>query len=393
LEVHLKKIKNNEVRNYLFVGSVLIILYVVLNNIGGIMQFFSGIVSVLMPFIIGGAIAFIINVPMKQIEKHLWNKEKYHTERLNSLRRVCAYLITLILVIAVITTAMFVIMPQLVETIADLFREIPEGVNRLQQYLLSELSHYPQIEDRLSSLVIDWDSLLKSSSNFISSGTKGIISGGIGAVSGIISGLTTFLIGFVFSIYILFQKENLSRQLKKLLYAMLSEKTATKVLEIADLTNTTFANFLSGQCVEAIILGSMFVVSMLILRMPYALLIGIVISLTALIPIVGAFIGCFVGVILIALGNPMQALGFLVLFLVLQQIEGNLIYPHVVGSSVGLPGIWVLVAVTIGGSLFGIPGILMFIPICSVAYALLRTFVNNRLDQKEKEKEETEENT
>ena len=191
-----------------------------------------------------------------------------------------------------------------------------------------------------------------------------------------------FFIGFIFSIYVLFQKETLARQTKKILYAFTKEKTAQKVLRVVRLANTTFASFLSGQCLEACILGTMFCVTMLVIRLPYALLIGIVIAITALIPIVGAFIGCVVGIILIGLVNPVKAVIFVIMFFVLQQIEGNLIYPHVVGSSVGLPGMWVLMAVTVGGSLFGIVGMLTFIPICSVCYALFRLFVNERLKEK-----------
>ena len=176
------------------------------------------------------------------------------------------------------------------------------------------------------------------------------------------------------------------------MYALLPNKVTKKILEIGALSNKTFSSFLSGQCVEAVILGAMFVITMSIFRMPYAMLTGIVIAITALIPIFGAFIGCAVGVLLIFMENPMQALWFVVLFLVLQQIEGNLIYPHVVGNSVGLPSIWVLVAVTIGGNLFGIAGILFFIPLCSVLYALFREFIKKRLkEQKVPEKNYKEE--
>ena len=187
--------------------------------------------------------------------------------------------------------------------------------------------------------------------------------------------------------YVLFQKERLTAQCKKLMYVCMSENRADKIIEVLRLTNTTFSNFLSGQCLEACILGTMFVITLSILRMPYALLIGIIIAVTALIPIVGAFIGCIVGVILIMMTSPLKALIFVGVFLILQQIEGNLIYPHVVGSSVGLPGMWVLVAVTIGGNLFGIMGMLTFIPISSVCYASLRTYVNRKVEEKEIDRE------
>ena len=265
---------------------------------------------------------------------------------------------------------------------SNIVKLIPGQFQNVQQFLMEQAKAYPQIEQQLASVQIDWESLLKSAMDFVTAGTKGIISGGIGAVTSIVSGVTNFFIGFIFSIYVLFQKETLARQTKKILYAFTKEKTAQKVLRVVRLANTTFASFLSGQCLEACILGTMFCVTMLVIRLPYALLIGIVIAITALIPIVGAFIGCVVGIILIGLVNPVKAVIFVIMFFVLQQIEGNLIYPHVVGSSVGLPGMWVLMAVTVGGSLFGIVGILTFIPICSVCYALFRLFVNERLKEK-----------
>jgi predicted PurR-regulated permease PerM len=378
----LKNFLKKEDMKYVFIGICLILFYWALNNISYIAGIFSNLISLLMPFIVGGVIAFILNVPMRQIEKHLFQGEKFAQKKFASLRRTCAYLLTLILVIAIITMALFVVIPQLVYTIADLVKMIPQQVQNVQGFLIEQFKAYPQLEEQIKSVAIDWDSVIKSSADFLTTGTKGLISGGLGAVTSIISGVTTFFVGFVFSVYVLFQKEKLGSQAKKIIYAFFSEKKADKIIEIAGLSEDTFASFLSGQCLEAVILGSMFCVTMLVIRLPYAVLIGIVIAITALIPIVGAFIGCAVGVILIGLVSPIKAVVFVIMFLVLQQIEGNLIYPHVVGNSVGLPGIWVLFAVTVGGNLFGIAGMLTFIPICSICYALFRTYVNDRLKKK-----------
>lgn len=377
-----RNLKNEEVKKYITIGAVLIILYWALQNLQLIFSVMSKILTLFMPFLIGGVIAFIMNVPMKQIERHLFQKEQYQTEKFAALRRTCAYVLTLLAIIVILAAAMVIVIPQLVSTIADIVKLIPGQFQNVQQFLMEQAKAYPQIEQQLASVQIDWESLLKSAMDFVTAGTKGIISGGIGAVTSIVSGVTNFFIGFIFSIYVLFQKETLARQTKKILYAFTKEKTAQKVLRVVRLANTTFASFLSGQCLEACILGTMFCVTMLVIRLPYALLIGIVIAITALIPIVGAFIGCVVGIILIELVNPVKAVIFVIMFFVLQQIEGNLIYPHVVGSSVGLPGMWVLMAVTVGGSLFGIVGMLTFIPICSVCYALFRLFVNERLKEK-----------
>ena len=201
----------------------------------------------------------------------------------------------------------------------------------------------------------------------------------ITAAKSIVSGLTTFFIAFVFAIYILLQKEKLGVQAKKVLFAFVRRGRAEATVEVLSLTYNTFSSFLTGQCVEAVILGSMFAVSMTILKLPYALLVGMLIAFTALIPIFGAFIGCAVGVFLIFMVSPKQAVLFIIIFLLLQQIEGNLIYPHVVGGSVGLPSIWVLAAVTIGGNLMGIVGMLIFIPTVSVFYTIFREYVYLRL--------------
>ena len=379
--------KDSQVVKGITIGAVLIVIYLALNNVTGILDSISYLAGLVMPFIIGAVIAFVFNVPMKAIEKGL-NRlfDKRCKKKHPRLIRVLAYMLTLILILAIIAGVLFVVVPELVNTIADLIGQVPTAVNNLINWLQVKLSAYPEYEEKLSSISINWDSVLSNVMNFLSIGTKGIINRGIGAISGFFSGVTNFFIGFVFSVYVLFQKERLTAQCKKLMYVCLPESRADKIIEVLRLTNTTFSNFLSGQCLEACILGTMFVITLSILRMPYALLIGIIIAVTALIPIVGAFIGCIVGVILIMMTSPLKALIFVGVFLILQQIEGNLIYPHVVGSSVGLPGIWVLVAVTIGGNLFGIMGMLTFIPISSVCYALLRTYVNRKVEEKEIDK-------
>ena len=201
-------------------------------------------------------------------------------------------------------------------------------------------------------------------------------------MSGIIGGVTNFVIAFIFSIYLILQKEKLGSHVKQTLYAILSEKHADLLVYVGRLSNKIFSSFLSGQCIEAVILGTMFFVTLSIFRLPYAVLIGVVIAITALIPIFGAFIGCAVGAYLIVMVDPMQALWFLIIFIILQQLEGNLIYPYVVGGSIGLPSLWVLFAVTVGASLFGVAGILLFIPLCSVLYSLFRDFIKNRLKKK-----------
>ena len=341
------------------------------------------IIHVIFPFLLGGAIAFVLNVPMNFIQRHLFKPERIEGKKyLQKLARPVSMLLVLFGVIGVIALVMLVLVPQLGETFINLGRNIQRFIPKLQVWAAGVFHDNPDMIVWINDLKFDWNKIMDTGINFFTQGAGNVLNSTITAARSIVSGLTTFFIAFVFSIYILLQKEKLTRQCKRVMYAFMKKSRAEATLEVLALTNKTFSSFLTGQCVEALILGSMFVVAMTILNLPYALLVGIVIAVTALIPIFGAFIGCVIGAFLIFMVNPLQALGFIVLFLVLQQIEGNLIYPHVVGGSVGLPSIWVLAAVSIGGSLMGIVGMLIFIPIVSVVYALFREIVYLKLKQK-----------
>lgn len=336
--------------------------------------FLGRIFSLLMPFITGAVIAFIINVPMRAVERVLFPKK----QKLQKLRRPLALIITLLAIILVITAVMVIVIPQVVTTAAELGKQIPDYMAKAQIYIEGVFKDYPDIQQWIADFEIDWQSVLSSVSGWVTSGLSSTINIAASAVSGVVSAA----IGFVFAMYILLQKERLGSQAKMVIYAILPEKAADKLLEICSRSEKTFSSFLSGQCLEAVILGCMFAAAMLIFRMKYVALISILIAFMALIPIVGAFIGCAVGAFLLFMQDPMQAVWFVVMFLVLQQIEGNLIYPKVVGESVGLPSIWVLFVVTIGGKLMGVFGMLIMIPASSVLYALFREFVVDRLRKK-----------
>ncbi|MBR3704414.1 MAG: AI-2E family transporter, partial [Oscillospiraceae bacterium] len=245
----------------------------------------------------------------------------------------------------------------------------------------------PELLQWLNSLsidwrTIDWQEILNKVINFLKNGAGDVLNSTISVAKGFFSGIASAFVSFVFACYLLLQKEKLALQCRKVFFALFSQQAATRVIDIASLSQRIFSSFITGQCLEAVILGLMFFVTMSILGMPYPLLVGCLIAVTALIPIVGAFIGCGVGAFLILMVSPMKALIFVIMFLILQQIEGNLIYPHVVGNSVGLPSIWVLAAVSIGGSLMGVIGMLTFIPLVSVVYTLFREFVYKRLSDK-----------
>ena len=337
----------------------------------------AGLMHIAWPFILGAAIAFILNVPMRNIERHLTVFGES-----GRLRRPVSLVVTILLVTGGLFLVIFVVAPQLVKTFLNLQSSIPVFFAGVRDEAERIFASNPQILEYMNQMEVDWQEVFQNMVAFLKSGAGTMLNTTFSAAVSIVSGVSSFLIGFIFAIYILLQKETLGRQMKKVLEAFLPEPAVGRILDIMALTERTFSNFLTGQCVEAVILGTMFFVALTVIRLPYALLIGVLIAFTALIPIFGAFVGLAVGVFLMLMVNSMDALVFTITFFVLQQIEGNLIYPYVVGNSVGLPSIWVLVAVTVGGSMMGIVGMLIFIPLCSVLYALLRDGVNARLGRK-----------
>ncbi len=360
-----------------------LILFTVITVIVGInyikvLGLLAAAVNMAAPFILGAAIALVLNVPMRRIESSL----SHVLKKGSRLLRPVSMALSILLVAGVLFLVMFVVAPQLVRTLLGLQSSIPVFFGEVRQWLEQLFAENPQILTNMEQIQIDWQQLFNDSLKFLKNGAGSMLDTTFSAAISIVNGMSTFLIGFIFSIYILLQKENLIRQIKKLLAAFLPERTVEGIVRIAALTSRTFSNFFTGQCMEAVILGSMFFIVLVVLRLPYALLIGVLIAFTALIPVFGAFIGWAVGAFLMLIISPMDALLFSVVFFTLQQIEGNMIYPHVVGNSVGLPSIWVLVAVTLGGSMMGVVGMLIFIPLCSVLYTLLRDTVNERLKRR-----------
>lgn len=334
------------------------------------------VLGMVFPFLLGAAIAFILNVPMR------WMEGQIRPGKPCRWRRGLSLVLTLVAVTGIVTTVMVVVVPEFFHTLMTLQSSVPAFLADMQDKLTAWFAQYPDVVTYIEQMEVNWEQLMQGVVGFLTTGAGSLLNTTFSAAKSIVSGVTAFGIGLVFAIYILLQKETLGRQATKLVRACLPRQMAEDTIRTARLAESTFSSFLTGQCVEAVILGMMFFITLSVLRMPYALLIGVLIAFTALIPIFGAFIGCAVGAFLILMVSPMQALAFICVFLVLQQIEGNLIYPHVVGNSVGLPSIWVLVAVTVGGSMMGITGMLIFIPLVSVFYTLLREWVNGRLAQK-----------
>ena len=358
------------------------ILVVALWKFDTVLEGAKNIWGILFPFVLGGAIAFVINVPMSFLEKKIFGKTKDGNKVGEKLARPISLLLTIILAVGVIALVMFGVIPQLTRTMGSLMISIANFVPQMQNWIRDFSHNNQEIMKLVNQVQFNQDQAIKWGISILGSGAGNMMNTTMSAVGSIVSGFATFFIAFSFACYILFQKEKLHVQIRKVFFAFIPKQKAEAFLKICSLTYQTFANFLTGQCVEAVILGSMFVVTLSILKMPYALLIGTLIAFTALIPIFGAFIGCAVGCFLIFMVSPKQAVLFIIVFLILQQIEGNLIYPHVVGGSVGLPSIWVLAAVTIGGNLMGIVGMLIFIPLVSVLYTIFREFVYLRLKEK-----------
>ena len=338
--------------------------------------------QIIFPFILGGAIVFVINVPMSFLEKKIFENVKKENKTARKLARPVSLLLTIVLVVGVIALVMIGVIPQLTKTMGSLMINITDFIPQIKIWIRDFFHDNREIMKLVDQVQFKPDQAIRWGISLLGNGAGNMMNTTMSAVGSVVSGLATFFIAFSFACYVLFQKEKLHVQIRKVLFAFLPKQKADAFLKVCSLTYRTFANFLTGQCLEAVILGCMFVVTLSILRMPYALLIGVLIAFTALIPIFGAFIGCAVGSFLIFMVSPKQAIIFIIVFLVLQQIEGNLIYPHVVGESVGLPSIWVLAAVTIGGNLMGIVGMLVFIPLLSVVYTIFRKVVYQRLKKR-----------
>lgn len=368
------------IRNVLGICTFCILLYWGLQNMDRVGHFLGMVGGLLMPFLIGAAMAFVLNVPMRAIEAHL-------PKKLERAHRAISLVLTLAAVVGVFMVVALLVLPQLKNTVQTIAVRMPAFWAQMQQWANELMVKYPDLADWLNETgTLDLRGVTQKVMDWLKNGGLAMVGSTVTAATGIISGFVSFFIGLIFAIYLLFQKETLSRQARMLLYAWMRPEHAERILEVVRLANKTFSNFLSGQCLEACILGMLFAVGMLLFRMPYVLLVSVLVAVTALIPVFGAFIGCFVGAFLILIQNPMQAVVFVILFLVIQQIEGNLIYPRVVGSSVGLPSVWVLTAVTLGGSMFGVVGMLVMIPLCSVLYSLLRTATRDRLRRRGVEK-------
>ena len=373
--------KNKKTIMQLILFTVVIIFAFV--NIEALWNFFMYIIKVFMPFIIGAIIAFVLNVLLNVVENKLFKKLNEKNSKIwRKIKRPTSVITTFVIIIAIIAFVLGLLIPQLQNTV-EIFTDNIDSYKKQSVELLDKIG----ISNKdIKKFINGLDDIQGELTTYLDNNKEEIMQTTVGVASTVVGTITSFVLGIVFAIYILLKKEDLARQSKKILKAYLPEKREKRIREICEVSNTTFGNFISGQCLEALIIGILCFIGMLILQIPYASTISVLVGFTALIPVFGAFIGTAIGAFLILMVDPTKAIIFIIFIIILQQIEGNLIYPKVVGKSVGLPGLWVMVAVTVGASIAGILGMLVSVPLCSVLYGIIKTNVNARIDEKNKQK-------
>ena len=365
------KLNKKDIRFLILYTVLLIFGFIYIKEIFSILRY---IIKIFMPFIIGIMIAFVLNVLMEVIENKWFEKLNWN----KNTKRAVSLTLSIFIVIGFFIILMLLIIPNLQDTIVIFANNIPDYLSNLKELLLKLNVSNNVINDIMETL----SNLGDTAKEYVLSNSGKIIETTFGIASNVLNAFVNVFIGIVFAIYFLVDKEKISRQFSNIMKAYLPSKSCKKIEDIAELSNRVFANFVSGQCLEAIIIGVLCFFGMIILRLPYAGAISVLVGFTALIPVFGAFIGTIIGAFLIFMVNPLQSVIFVIFIIVLQQLEGNLIYPHVVGKSVGLPGIWVLVAVTIGASINGVLGMLLSVPLASILYSILKTDVNLKLKKK-----------
>lgn len=367
---------NSDLKKWLILILVAIVAYWGINNLATVGSVINTVIDIIFPFILGGALAYILNIPMSFFERKFTRTEKKKkAKKKTKLKRILAIILSVIVIIFILTLIITLIVPELVNIFNLLIDNIPYYVQEITKFAQNYSQELPNINNFLQNLEVE--NLKKEA---IDQGIK-LLTSSISVITNVFSGIATFFIAIFFAMYILIDKEKLKEQTKKLIKAYLGEKRAEKIINVGRISNNIFRSFFTVQCLEATILGVLCILGMIILRIPYAVPIGVLVGVTALIPVVGCFIGIIIGAILILSINPIKVITFIIFVLILQQVEGNVIYPRVVGSSVGLPGMWVLVAVSVGGSLGGILGMLIGVPIASIIYTLVKKDVNKKLNK------------
>ena len=374
------EIDKKQVKTLVLGAMSCIVLYWLLNDTDRVKKLLGAAFTMAQPFLVGACIAFILNVPMRAIERQIRRIPNFPADRAVSI------VLTLVVIGLVVSLVVHLLVPQVKETADIIGQQLPPFIARMEGNIRTFLEENPQVARWIAENTdfenLNWANLAQQGVDFVGNTLGTVVGNTVGVVKQFISSVWNLMISLIFSLYCLGNKERLARQVRRILYSFLPEHWADEVIRIGRLSNSTFSNFFSGQCIEVLILGCMFAVTMTVLRMPYVPLVSVLVAVTAFVPIVGAWIGCALGALFILVNDPMQALAFVIMFLILQQIENNLIYPRVVGTSVGLPSMWTLAAVTVGADLMGVAGMVLMIPICSVLYTLLSEFTARRCQEK-----------
>ena len=378
------KLDKDTTRTLAFLVFGGIAFYCLLEHLPAVFAALCWLAGLFQPLFIGFCIAFVLNVPMRFLERHVLVNTKRRA--LAALRRPLCIAISLVFILTVLSLIVVLVVPELLGALSVLGQMIPRFVDDalvfLRDWSQENADSLPTLQQWLADLSLDWGEVGRRLIEAVTAGAGSLLGGTVQVVSAIAGGITNGVIAFILALYMLLSKETLSKQLRAVVRAVLRPVTANRLERLVSLSARTFASFVTGQCCEACILGTLCWLGMTLLRLPYAPMIGALVGFTALIPIVGAFIGTIVGAFMIGMVDIVQAVWFVVFLLTLQQIEGNLIYPRVVGSSVGLPAMWVLIAVTIGGAVSGIGGMLFAVPVVSILYSLSRMYTEHLLKQK-----------
>ena len=384
----MKFIRDEKTKNYFLLITYAIVLAYVFLNLDTVWNVVVTIIDLIKPFIIGICIAFVLNIPMKFFEEKVVGKL---TKEKSKLKRPLSLIITIVVLVGLIIGLMTFVIPQLAESCSTLVKNVPEYVDSLEKFMDKNINS----KELLSSDVIEevYNKILSMGQNIIKiigqvAGT--IVSHALDITVGVTSTIINIVMAFIVSIYILLSKEKLSNQIKKILYAYMKKENVIKFLKVSKIANIKFTNFVRSQVIEACILGVLCFIGMTICSMPYALLISTIIGVTALVPIFGAFVGAILSAFIVLMVSPIKVILFAVIFVVIQQIEGNLIYPFVVGNSIGLSALWVLFAITVGGNAFGVVGMLIGVPLFGVLYTLISITTNKRLEKRNINIEEIE---
>lgn len=366
-----------EWKPYIRLGVCVFVLFLAVKYWDALVQGAGLVFQAAGPLLVGAVVAYIVNILMSCYER--WLGKIKHPLWLK-VRRLACILLAVLTVVVVVAVLLRLIIPQLISCFEVLIAALPKAIGSAYTWLDETFGISQYVEDpaQLFPATTDWRTILTKVAGILLSGVGGVMNVAFTALSAVTSSMISFFLGMVFAFYILTGKEKLGAQFRRLSITVLGEKFTGKADHVLKVMDTSFHSYIVGQCLEALILGALCAIGMLILRLPYAIMIGALVGMTALIPVAGAYIGAAVGVVMIFSVSPMQALIFLVFLVVLQQIEGNVIYPRTVGSSLGLPGIWVLAAVTIGGGVMGVVGMLIFVPVAAAAYQLVKEYVNKR---------------